>query len=122
MEKKIRAGARFFQTQAVYDTEQFAGFMDQVRGFGVPVLGGIVLLKSVGMARFMNKNVSGVTVPERLIDRLKEDRKKTRSGEAAVEIAVELIEDMKELCQGVHIMPLGWDHLVPEIIERAGLV
>ncbi|MHC5034418.1 MAG: methylenetetrahydrofolate reductase [Planctomycetota bacterium] len=121
MEKKIKAGAKFFQTQAVYDVDQFADFMKQVKRFGVPVLCGIVLLKSVGMARFMNKNVSGVTVPERLIDRLKEDKGKTKSGEAAVEIAVEIIQGAKDLCQGVHIMPLGWDHLVPEIIERAGL-
>jgi len=121
MEKKIRAGAKFFQTQAVYDAERFRSFMDQVRGFGVPVLAGIVLLKSVGMARFMNANVSGVNVPEHLVDRLKKDKKKTRSGETAVEIAVELINELKGLCQGVHIMPLGWDHLVPEIVERAGL-
>ncbi len=121
MEKKMEAGARFFQTQAVYDVEQFADFMEQVEDFGVPVLAGIVLLKSVGMARFMNKNVSGVQVPEHLIDRLKADKKKTKSGETAVEIAIETIEGVKELCQGVHIMPLGWDHLVPEIIEGAGL-
>ncbi|MHC4592511.1 MAG: methylenetetrahydrofolate reductase [Planctomycetota bacterium] len=120
MEKKIEAGAKFFQTQAVYDVDEFADFMKQVEGFGVPVLCGIVLLKSVGMARFMNKNVSGVTVPERLIDRLKEDKGRTKSGQAAVEIAVETIQGAKDLCQGVHIMPLGWDHLVPEIVERAG--
>jgi 5,10-methylenetetrahydrofolate reductase len=121
MEKKIKAGAKFFQTQAVYDAEQFARFMDQVRGFGVPVLAGIVLLKSVGMARFMNANVSGVNVPEHLIERLKKGKEKTKSGETAVEVAVELIRDLKGICQGVHIMPLGWDHLVPPIIERAGL-
>jgi len=121
MEKKIKAGAKFFQTQAVYDAQQFARFMDQVRGFGVPVLAGIVLLKSVGMARFMNANVSGVNVPEHLIERLKKGKEKTKTGETAVEIAVELIRDLKGICQGVHIMPLGWDHLVPPIIERAGL-
>ena len=121
MEKKIRAGAKFFQTQAVYDVDQFARFMDQVKGFGVPVLAGIVLLKSAGMARFMNKNVSGVNVPEHYIKRLAASKKKASSGETAVEIAVELIDGMKDLCQGVHIMPLGWDHLVPEIIERAAL-
>ncbi len=121
MEKKIAAGAEFFQTQAVYDVDGFAGFMEQVAGFGVPVLAGIVLLKSVGMARFMNKNVSGVYVPEGLIKRLAADKKKTKSGEAAVEIAVEIIKGVRDICQGVHIMPLGWDHLVPEIIDRAGL-
>jgi methylenetetrahydrofolate reductase (NADPH) len=122
MEKKIQAGARFFQTQAVYDVDEFARFMDQVKGFGVPVLCGLVLLKSVGMARFMNNNVSGVTVPDALIDRLKADKNKTKSGETAVEIAVETINGVRGLCQGVHIMPLGWDHLVPQIIERAGLL
>jgi 5,10-methylenetetrahydrofolate reductase len=121
MEKKIEAGARFFQTQAVYDIDQFAKFMDRVGDFGVPVLAGIVLLKSVGMARFMNANVAGVNVPEHLIKRLKADKKATKSGEAAVQIAVEAIGQLKDICQGVHIMPLGWDHLVPEIIERAGL-
>jgi len=121
MQKKIAAGARFFQTQAVYDVGQFAEFMEQVSGLGVPVLCGIVLLKSVGMARFMNANVSGVTVPEDVIARLKADKKKTKSGQAAVEIAVDIINGVRDICQGVHIMPLGWDHLVPEIIERAGL-
>ena len=121
MEKKIAAGAKFFQTQAVYDTAQFAKFMKSVEGFGVPVLGGIVLLKSVGMAKFMNANVAGVNVPDRFIKRLAADKEKTKKGVTAVEIAVELINEMKNICQGVHIMPLGWDHLVPEIIERAGL-
>jgi 5,10-methylenetetrahydrofolate reductase len=121
MEKKIDAGARFFQTQAVYDVDQFADFMRQVEGFGVPVLAGIVLLKSAGMARFMNKNVSGVDVPDEFIKRLSADKKKAKSGETAVEVAVETIQGIKDICQGVHIMPLGWDHLVPEIIERAGL-
>ncbi len=121
MEKKIQAGARFFQTQAVYDVDRFAAFMERVAGFGVPVLCGIVLLKSVGMARFMNANVSGVHIPDALITRLKADREKTKSGETAVEIAVETIEAVKGICQGVHIMPLGWDHLVPDIIDRANL-
>jgi methylenetetrahydrofolate reductase (NADPH) len=121
MEKKIQAGAEFFQTQAVYDVDRFGGFMERVKEFGVPVLCGIVLLKSVGMARFMNANVSGVHIPESLIRRLKADREKTKSGETAVEIAVETIEAVKGICQGVHIMPLGWDHLVPDIIDRANL-
>lgn len=121
MEKKIEAGAKFFQTQAVYDIDQFTRFMERVRGFGVPVLCGLVLLKSVGMARFMNANVAGVNVPDSLIKRLKADKAATKSGEVAVQIAVEAINDLKDLCNGVHIMPLGWDHLVPQIIERAAL-
>jgi 5,10-methylenetetrahydrofolate reductase len=121
MEKKIEAGAKFFQTQAVYDVDQFARFMKRVHGLGVPVLCGIVLLKSVGMARFMNANVSGVNVPERLIKRLAANKEKTKSGETAIEIAVETIQSVKNVCQGAHIMPLGWDKLVPQIIDRVGL-
>jgi 5,10-methylenetetrahydrofolate reductase len=121
MEQKIHAGARFFQTQAIFDVGRFAGFMQQVRGFGVPVLAGLVLLKSAGMARYMNANVSGINVPAELIKRLSADKRKAKSGETAVDIAVETIDCVRDLCDGVHIMPLGWNHLVPRIIERAGL-
>ncbi len=123
MKKKVAAGARFFQTQAVYDADAFKRFMEQAREL-VPeakVLVGIVLLKSVGMARFMNANVAGVHVPDALIKRLKADKEKTKSGRTAVEIAAELIREVKDVCDGVHLMPLGWDHLVPEILEEAGL-
>jgi len=67
MEKKIEAGAQFFQTQAVYDVPQFESFMNRVQGFNVPVLAGLVVLKSSGMARYMNENVAGVKVPESII-------------------------------------------------------
>jgi len=118
MEKKIQAGARFFQTQAVYDRAAFENFMDKVRGFGVPVLVGIVLLKSAGMAKFMNENVAGVSVPDELIKELasvdKKDRKKK-----SVEIAARLLREMKDMAQGAHIMPLGWDSEVPKVIAAA---
>lgn len=120
MEKKIEAGAQFFQTQAVYDPGQFETFMKQVEGFGVPVLVGIVLLKTAGMAKFMNSNVAGVFVPDALIKEMasvdKKDRKKK-----SVEIGGRLIREMKSMCQGVHIMPLGWGDVVPELIEAAEL-
>jgi methylenetetrahydrofolate reductase (NADPH) len=118
MEKKIAAGAQFFQTQAVYDPEQFAAFMDKVKGFNVPVMVGIVLLKSAGMARFMNKNVAGVHVPDHLIEEMSksEDRSKT-----SIEIAGRLIRDMKDMCQGAHIMPIGWEKKVPAVLDAAGL-
>jgi len=120
MEKKIEAGAQFFQTQAVYDPAQFEKFIKQVEGFGVPVLVGIVLLKSAGMAKFMNANVAGVSVPDALANEMasvgKNDRKKK-----SVEIGARLIKEMKSMCQGAHLMPLGWGDLVPEIIEAAEL-
>jgi 5,10-methylenetetrahydrofolate reductase len=120
MEKKIAAGARFFQTQAVYDPAQLGSFMKQAEKFGVPVLVGIVVLKSAGMAKFMNKNVAGVFVPDHLIEEMaaakKQDRKKV-----GAEIAGRLIKEMKDMCQGIHLMPLGWTDTIDDILGHAGL-
>jgi len=116
MEKKIHVGASFFQTQAVYDVGAFEKFMKRVAPFKVPVMAGIILLKSAGMARFMNKNVAGVFVPEPLIQKMAkaEDRAKT-----SVEIAAALIKDLKGLCQGVHIMAIGWESKIPAVLDAA---
>jgi len=118
MEKKINVGARFFQTQAVYDVDAFEKFMKRAEQCKVPVLAGIIPLKSVGMARYMNKNVAGVFVPEHLIEEMAkaEDRVATGLGQAA-----RLITDVKDLCQGVHIMAIGWETKVPQILEMANL-
>lgn len=120
MKKKIEAGAMFFQTQAVYDSDEFEAFLDKTKDFNVPVIAGLVLLKSAGMAKYMNKNVAGVNVPEKLIEEMantaKEDRKKK-----SAEIAADIITRIKPMCQGVHIMALGWEGLIPEIIDQAGL-
>ncbi len=117
MEKKVRAGAQFFQTQAVYDPNKFEEFMNQVKPLNVPVMVGIVLLKSAGMARFMNKNVAGVHVPDSLIEEMDEAENKAQK---SIEIAARLIREMKDLCQGVHIMPIGWEKKVPAVLEAAG--
>jgi methylenetetrahydrofolate reductase (NADPH) len=120
MKKKMDAGAKFFQTQAVYDVTTFEKFMNKIEKFDVPVMAGIVVLKSAAMAKYMNANVAGVFVPEAMIqemaDTKKEDRKKK-----AIEIAARIIRELKPMCQGVHLMPLGWDDTVPEIIKEAGL-
>jgi methylenetetrahydrofolate reductase (NADH) len=120
MRKKIEAGARFFQTQTIYEPEKFEHFMNQVQGLRVPIIAGIVVLKGAAMAKFMNANVAGINVPESIIkemeDTAKEDRKKK-----AVEITARIIRQVKPFCHGVHIMPLGWDELVPDIISEAEL-
>ena len=118
MEKKIESGARFFQTQGIFDLDLFERFMKRIKGFKVPVLGGIILLKSAGMARFMNKNVAGVFVPEPFIKEMEETKDKVKT---SVKIAAELIKGMKDLCQGVHIMAIGWEKKVPMVLEEAGL-
>ena len=118
MEKKIAAGARFFQTQAVYDINSFTKFMKRVEGFRIPVLAGVIPLKSVGMARFMNKNVAGVFVPDELINKMAEAEDKAKTG---IEIAANLIKELKSICHGVHIMAIGWEKKVPQILDAAGL-
>ncbi len=120
LEAKVAAGAQFIQTQAVYEPAAFEDFMKRIEHIKAPVMVGIVLLKSAGMAKYMNANVPGVVVPaalsQRLADAAKEDRKKV-----SVEIAAELIREMKPLCQGAHLMTLGWDMCVPDIIAQADL-
>ncbi|MCM8798495.1 MAG: methylenetetrahydrofolate reductase, partial [Candidatus Omnitrophica bacterium] len=119
MEKKIKAGAKFFQTQAVYDIEIFSKFIEYVKDFKVPIFAGIVLLKSAGMARYMNENVAGVSVPPEIVEEMAKAKDKVS---ASVDIAVRIIKAIKPLCQGVHIMPLGWDKVVPLVLEGSGLL
>lgn len=120
MKKKIEAGARFFQTQSVYEPDKFESFMGKVQSFNVPIIAGIVVLKSAAMAKFMNSNVAGINVPEDIIREMDETKKEDRK-KKAVEITARIIRQVKPFCQGVHIMPLGWDELVPEIIREAEL-
>ncbi|OGS43900.1 MAG: 5,10-methylenetetrahydrofolate reductase [Elusimicrobia bacterium RIFOXYD2_FULL_34_15] len=121
MEKKVKAGAQFFQTQAIYEVDKFIKFMEKAKQFGVPVMAGIVILKTVGMARYMNENVAGIHVPDNLIEELKKDKEKTKSGQTGIEIAARLIKELKPYCEGIHLMPLGWDDKVPQILDLAGL-
>ncbi len=121
-EKKVEAGAEFFQTQAIYDLENFSKFMRYARQFPVKVLAGIVLLSSARMARFMTENVPGIFVPQKLIDELAGAPK----GEAlakGIEIAGRMIAALKKdsICDGVHIMAIGKEEVVPEILAAAGL-
>ncbi len=119
MERKVRAGADYFQTQAVYEPEKFIKFMEKAKQFGKPVQLGIVIPKSAGMAKFMNDNVAGIHVPQEMIDELKKDKEKTKAGITGVEIAARIIKECKPYCQGVHIMALGWESKVPDLLKQA---
>ncbi|HOK57126.1 MAG TPA: methylenetetrahydrofolate reductase [bacterium] len=121
MEKKIENGAKFFQTQAVYDLKKFEEFMKRVEKYKVPILGGIVLLKSAGMAKYMNENVAGVTVPDKYIEMMAKAKKEERV-KVSLQIGAELIKGMKDMCQGIHIMPLGWDKYVPDLLSLSGII
>lgn len=121
-EKKVDSGANFFQTQAIYDIDNFKRFMDFAGKFKVKMLAGIVLLVSARMASFMNKNVPGIFVPQNLIDELASAPKGTVLSKG-IEIAGRMIRQIKEekLCDGVHIMAIGKEEVVPDIIKAAGI-
>jgi len=120
MEKKIQAGAQFFQTQAVYEVDKFALFMKKVKHLNVPVMAGIVFLKSPAMAKFMNANVAGIHVPDDIINELAAVGKEKRV-EKSLEISARLIRQLKDSSQGVHIMSLGWERHISTVLEMAGL-
>ncbi|TKB59780.1 MAG: 5,10-methylenetetrahydrofolate reductase [Nitrospira sp.] len=118
-EVKVKVGAQFFQTQAIYHPDVFAGFMKQVRPFNVKVLAGILLLRSAKMAEFMNANIPGMSVPSEMIDELKAAGEKAE--DVGVDIAVRTIKAVRPHCDGVHIMAIKATHRLAEIITKAEL-
>ena len=125
--KKIAAGADFVQTQCIYNMKRFREFMKQVVDMGLhkkcAILAGVTPMKSVGMARYMAKQVPGMDVPGELIKRL-QGAGKGKVAEEGIRFAVEQIEEFKQMegIAGVHLMAIEWEHRVPEIAERAGVL
>jgi len=121
-EKKVAAGAQFFQTQGIYDLDSLRRFMQYASQFNVKILAGIIVMVSARMARYMNDNVPGVIVPQAIVDELA-NVEKGKGLQKGVEIAVRTIKAVKEekLCHGVHIMAVGNERIVPEIVEAAEL-
>jgi len=121
-EKKVEAGAEFFQTQAIYDLDNFSKFMQYARQFPAKVLAGIVLLSSARMAKYMTENVPGIFVPQDLVDELAAIPKEEMLAKG-IEIAGRMIAALKRdsMCDGVHIMAIGREEVVPDILTAAGL-
>jgi len=123
--KKVKAGADFIQTQAIYDVGKFAKWMEMVTQRGLDkethILAGVIPIRSAGMARFMKDYVSGVYVPDEIVTRMEQAEIAKEEG---VKIILEIIEQLKEIpgVHGLHIMAVGWEDIVPEITERAGLL
>ncbi len=123
--KKVKAGADFIQTQAVFDVAKFAKWMEMLRDEGldkkVHILAGIIPIKSVGMARYMRDNVSGISVPNEIVARMEQAKDVKEEG---VKISLEIIDHLKEIegIHGIHIMAVAWEDIVPLIVERAGLL
>ena len=118
MEAKIASGAQFFQTNAVYEPAGFERFMARCDSFQVPILAGMIVLKSARQARYMTERIPGVVVPDRLIDEL---ARASDPAEASVRMASDVIREVAPMCHGVHIMAIGWERHIPAILESAGL-
>ena len=118
LEKKIEAGARFIQTQGVYDLETYARFVEKTKHLDVAILAGIIFLKSGNQARYMNEKIPGVTVPEYLIAEIEGA---TSKAQASIEIAARTIKGLRGLSRGVHLMAMGWERHIPAVLEAAGL-
>ena len=126
LKQKVDAGARYIQTQGIFDTESLKRFLDAVEKahIDVPIMAGIIPLKSAGMAKFMNANVPGIAVPQDQIDLLASAKERgVRASDLGIDLAAKLIADIKaeNLCQGVHIMAIGAEKNVPTILEKAGI-
>lgn len=125
--KKVRAGADFIQTQCIYNLERFEQWMGMVRARGLHrqtyILAGVTPLKSLGMARYMREKVAGMDIPEPIIEWLKGVPPSQREAEG-INICVETIQRLKEIegVRGIHLMAIGWEEVIPEIVERAGLL
>ncbi len=125
--KKIEAGADFIQTQCIYNMDKFREFMKQAVDMGLTekcyILAGVTPMKNVGMAKYMAKSVPGMDVPESLIKRL-QGAGKGNAAEEGIKFALEQIEEFRQMkgVAGVHLMAIEWEHKVPEIAERAGML
>jgi 5,10-methylenetetrahydrofolate reductase len=120
MERKIEAGAKFFQTQAIYDPKTFEKFMNKASTLNTPVLCGIVIIKSPGMAKYMNSSVPGVFVPDDMIKALA-DAPKEAKAKVSIELMAKFIQEIRPMCQGLHIMAMGWEKHVPPLLDMIGL-
>jgi methylenetetrahydrofolate reductase (NADH) len=117
--RKIDAGARFLQTQAVYEVHVLQRFLDALKPDGVAVLAGIIPLKSAKMAHWLNESVPGVHVPRGLLEILERVAGSDREVSTGIEIAAQIIRQVRPLCAGVHVMGLGWENHIPAILDSA---
>jgi len=116
MEDKVQAGAQFFQTQAVYDPGTFETFMNAAQQYNVAVIAGVLLLKSGTMAQYLNDNVPGISVPAVLIRELEEAQDRAVK---SVEIGSRIMKQLKPMCHGIHLMALGWEACIPQLLQAA---
>jgi len=116
--QKVQAGAGYVITPPVFDAKKFQGFMEKAKGLGAPVIATVYLLKSVGMARYMAANIPGVSLGDDLIGRIRQAKDRV---DECVRIAGETVKQLKDMCQGVCIVTLGWEFRLPAVLDYAGM-
>lgn len=121
MEEKVAAGAMFFQTQAVYEAKVLEKFMKGAEKFNVPVLVGLIILKSSKMAQNLNSYLPGVNVPPSIMVEMDGAKTREEKRDVSTKISSRLIRELKDMCQGIHIMAIGWESIVPNIIQESGI-
>ena len=120
MHRKVAAGAAFLQTQAIFDAARFGDFLDQAGQVDIPILAGIIPVKSVRMAQYMNERVPGITVPDEIIEKIADcGDNREQLVETSLAIAAELVARLKDLAGGLHLMAIGWEDKIPAILQRA---
>ncbi len=119
--RKIDAGARLLQTQAIYHGDQLKRFIDAVKPDGVAVLAGIIPLKSEKSGPWLNSNLPGVVVPPDMLEAMERAAQAGNARQKGIELAARVVREMQGICQGVHVMAIGWEAEVPEILRVAGI-
>lgn len=119
--RKIDAGAKLLQTQAIYHVDQIRRFIDAVKPDGVAVLAGIIPLKSEKSGPWLNANLPGVVVPPDMLESMEQAARRGAAREQGIELAAGVIRELRGLCQGVHVMAIGWEAEVAEILQAAGV-
>ncbi|MEP6886548.1 MAG: methylenetetrahydrofolate reductase [Gammaproteobacteria bacterium] len=118
--RKIAAGAQFFQTQAIYNTDLLAQFLEMAKLGDIPVLPGVIPLKSAKMAAWLNSNVPGIRVPAEILEEMQRAGPEDEAAKG-IEIAARTVRRLRDMCAGVHIMAIGWEMKIPDILRAAGL-
>ncbi|WP_214043835.1 methylenetetrahydrofolate reductase [Methanomethylovorans sp.] len=119
LRKKVSMGLDFIQTQAVYDTEEFACFLEKINDIDVPIIAGVIPLRSAKMAKFMNTHIPGIRIPDELISRMEHAEEPLQEG---IEIAAQLIRELKNMCKGIHLMPVGQHTHTKELLKISGSI
>ncbi|MBW1699031.1 MAG: methylenetetrahydrofolate reductase [Deltaproteobacteria bacterium] len=118
MEEMTKIGTGYFLTTPVFDLDRFEKFMNQVQTFGVPVIAEVMILRTAGMARFLNRHLKSGMVPERLIQKLAKSPDKQK---ASIEIFADIVSGLKHLCQGIHIITIGGENRLRHYLDAAKL-